>query len=780
MTSMEGLQDQLSRFSFHFAWKLESKCIKRFDSLMNLIDEHIDESPAMVIEGLLFKSYLFYSRFNVEKEKSNAIDCLNKVRTLLQDDPREESLKDGYLFIVMALEAWMEQNKTKRKKKICILEELNSKYVVDSPNHKMFLGSKHATKGFALSRLGMIRYSESIEQFKTAVDLCPDENDWHFSLGLLIWRKGKASVRPNELCPDITKAQDIFYKVLKNDRNHSYAMVLIAEIKRRKGNNEKAEYFLKNALRPQPSRKKILGEVAQVYRRMKKYSEALKVLQKAERPGSFIYHQLYVVFRDQNIPPPEEYLQMAIDANPSNLAAKFDMTKEFISKKEYAKAEEYFEYILVNNEDDADIVIQTNYQFALFLMSINKLDDAAEKQEVLVDKALKECKENDQPPYTFFTEVDRMVRNSIKWLKNYYERKAERDDKDSLLKLAGLHKNLGIFNKTCYYYKLVLNQQPPINAVVRWTILEDVFKIKIEKELIIDTNSVIQDMEQLSLENPNPDILHKCKAKLAFKKGKIALNESRENDAFNLFTESVKFGSLRGARLLLDGLKNMDRCNRDFYTSCAQIFVCIENTDDDDDDKEQLKEDLDELLSADNSDAGVVLCDLRKIQVELERCCILQDKKQIAILKVDVIHKCRTILNQTMTKFRDCHYNGTKKSCDYFNIFDCSSAKIEEKFRCKIQEEYKWTRFQRNFRRLFTFLVSIQPASNFLINNWMFALIRMDNANKHENPLEEKLSVKVYVDKFGKMEEKEFTTLEVARKACDNIGQIVNEFYKDL
>ncbi|XP_033096830.1 uncharacterized protein LOC117101074 [Anneissia japonica] len=611
--------------------------------------------------------------------------------------------------------------------------------------------------------------------------MCPHEKDWWFSLGLIIWRKGKASVRRNELCDDMKLAEGIFYDVLKMDRNHSYAMVLIADIKRRKRKTRKAEYFLKSALRPKPTRVKIIGEVAQVYRRMNNFDEALSVIHNADsEPNSFIYHQLYLLYRDRNVSPTVDYLQKAIDANPCNLAARFDQAKKYITEKNYDKARECFDHILDNFGSDSDAVIQTNFDFAKFLVQINERDSAMDKYQALLDEALIACKENNDPPFTYFKEIDWIVRKAISELRLYFEDqlKGNRNVKEALLKLAELEKKLGNHYKACRYYEQIIEMQPPIDTSLRWTILEYLSEIKTRKTLFTDVDSIIMDMEQISLQNPKPDILHKCKANLAVEKGKNALQSGKENYAINMFIEAVKFGSLAGARLLLDEIKKMDRGNRDFYTICAQIIVCIEQSDDNETAK--LRKDLDTLLSGDTSDIGVVLCDLRKTQINLEKCCIMQDETQIAVFRVDIIHKCRTILNQTMAKFKDRHYAHVNISCDFFNIPKCSSAKVENQVRNRLQKKYGWSQFECRFPDLFQFLVSIQPASNPHDNNWMFALLRMDNANKHESALGEKLKVEVYSDNAGNMAEQEFTTLEVAKDACNNIGKILNEFYKHL
>ncbi|XP_033116618.1 uncharacterized protein LOC117116654 [Anneissia japonica] len=784
MASLEALQNQLRKFPSHFVWNLEDKSMIHFQTLFSLITRNIAESPAMIIEGLLFKSYLYFSDFrgNVEKKKPEAIDCLNEVRRFLTDDQRETSFKDGYLLIALALEAWLDRDKTKLEAKISTLRTLESKYEAGSRDRDMFLGSIYATKGFAFSRLGMIRYSESIEEFQKAVNLCPNEIDWLFALGLVIWRKGIPTVKINDFCDEMQKAVSIFYDVLNLDHNHSYAMTLIAELKRRRKRYLDAERFLERALASNPSNEKTISEVAKVYRRMKKYDVALNILiatPETER-SSFTNHQIYLVYRDTNTLPPVNYLQKAIDVNPCNLAARFDQVKEYITKRMYNEARECLDHILDNYGNDPEAVIRTNYNFAKLFEQMSKDDAATDSYQALVDKALKECKLNNDPPFIFFPEVDWMVRQSIKQLREYFkgQLKAHRNVKESLLKLAELEKTLGNHGNACRYYEQIITIQPPIDTELKWTILEYLGKIKTRKSLLTDVNFIIQDMEDISLENPKPDILHKCKANVAVEKGKIALRNGKENDAINLFIEAVKFGSLAGASLLLDEVKKINRGNRDFYTSCAQIIVFIEQSDNNE--TVQLKRDLDTLLSADTSEIGIVLCDLRKTQVNLEKFCILQDETQIAVFRVDIIHKCRTILNQTMAKFKDRHYAHVKVSCDFFSIPKCSSAKVTQQVRNKLQKKYEWSQFEHQFPDLFHFLVSIQPASNPHDNNWMFALLRMDNANKHESPLGEKLKVEVYSDNAGNMAEQEFTTIEVAREACDNIGKILNEFYKYL
>ncbi|XP_071941014.1 interferon-induced protein with tetratricopeptide repeats 5-like, partial [Antedon mediterranea] len=414
MALLTDLQSQLRAFPCHFMWELEKKSIKQFGSLMKLIDEHISDSPAMVIEGLLFKSYLFFSEFrgNAEKKKARAMECIDEVRRKIrEEDPSKQPSNNGYLLIAITLEAWFDRRDKKRlESNIRELRKLNSLYEDGSPEHNMFKGSIHATKGFALSRVGMNRYSESIKEFETALELCPGEKDWLFSVGLVRWRLAKAAVKNrHEFCPDMTTVLSIFYDVLKMDSEHSLALVYIAEIRRRKKNIHKAKQFLKNALRKHPVRQKVLGEAIGVYRKMACFDEAIRVINIAEQleePSSFIYHQAYLVYRDisaprhrdQYSPPNIDYLQKAIDTNPSNLAAKFDRAKELIYARKYDEATEYYNQLFENFEDDPESVIRINSQFALFLQKQKKQNEAIDKHQMVIDVALEEFLEDRGPP----------------------------------------------------------------------------------------------------------------------------------------------------------------------------------------------------------------------------------------------------------------------------------------------------------------------------------------------------------------------------------------------
>ncbi|XP_071963297.1 uncharacterized protein [Antedon mediterranea] len=676
---MAQLEIELREFPCHFIWKLEQKSIKQFRSLMDSINDYINECPAMKIESLLFKCYIFYSDFkgNIDKNKTDAITCINEVRRILQDDLSEQPFKDGYLAIALAIEAWLNRhNRTKLASNITELRRLDSKYEIDSSERNKFTASICSTKGFALSRVGMIRYPDSIKELKKAVDLCPEVVDWQFCLGKMIWRIGKASSRRHVTNKDILEADRIFHKVVSEDRNNSYALAIMGEIKRRRGAIEDAETLLKRALGdPMQTNTKVLGEVAQCYRRMKKHSKSLEVLHVAvkRKPTSFIFHQLHCVYRDmRQQQPPEDYLQKAIDMNPSNMGAQCDRAKQFFSRNEYDKGRAYYEWILDNNQNDPEITIETTYMYGMSLGNIQHFEDSVEKFVMVVDKAL-ELKLDDDPPL-FPHEIKWMVDVAAERVRTFYKRNL--NEKESLLKLAELEIKLGNSKEACEHYRhllIILTQDNEDTSDLEWKCLEYLAEISTKHRKMDDVDTIVNKMEELNLSNSKPEILDKCKEALALERGRVALADGRNSDAHKLLIESVEFGNITGAKILLGEVKEMDRGNRIFYISCAHIDIC---TDRSQDNNNELRADLESVLSDDTSTVGIALKDLRDTQYRMERN-ILQKSSQVATLTKDVIHKCRTILNETMVTFKNRHYSNKKTSCDYQNLYDCPSEDVE-------------------------------------------------------------------------------------------------------
>ncbi|XP_071956983.1 interferon-induced protein with tetratricopeptide repeats 1B-like [Antedon mediterranea] len=550
MTSLKILQDQLLKCSFHLTWELENKCIKQFKSLERLINEHIDDSPGMVIEGLLFKSYLYFSKFkgNTEKNKRKAMECINEVRRQIEDqDISRLPLNSGYLSITIALEALFDRHDpTKLDANIRKLRELESRY----KDNNMFNGSILATKGFALSRVGMRRYSESIKAFEEAVNLCPKEKDFLFSLGFIRWRLAKASASgQNRFCPEMNIVLNNFYSVLKMDSNHSYALVLMAEIKRRQNRIDKANYFLKSALDKIPVRRRVLGEAIGLYRRMKSFPKAIQIIHEAEKlnySSSFIHHQSYLVYRQISLyPVPKMYhLQKAIDADPTNIAARFDHVKELT---DYNEAKEYYNQLLENFDNDPGTLIRIRYQLALFLQEQKKevIDtiDAIDRFQEVVDLALKEFQEDGGPPTIFFMEVNFMVQQSIKHIESYHENVLRMDSRNtkSRFELGNLKEKIGDEQVACFHRQIELGLN--IDEERKWTILKYLADVKTKNsDTLCKVDGFIKVMEQLP--HPKYDVINECKAALALKRGNIALCEGRREDAITSFKESVKFGNL--------------------------------------------------------------------------------------------------------------------------------------------------------------------------------------------------------------------------------------------
>ncbi|XP_071941423.1 uncharacterized protein [Antedon mediterranea] len=294
-------------------------------------------------------------------------------------------------------------------------------------------------------------------------------------------------------------------------------------------------------------------------------------------------------------------------------------------------------------------------------------------------------------------EIDWVVKQSIETTEKFHEKVLSTDLRNipSRLQLAELKDKLGNTKRACWHFQKALDLN--IDEERRWYILEYLAAVKTKNKTLDDVDVIIEHMKQLNISYPKPDVINERKAALAVERGKVALRDDKKEDAIELFKESTTLGNINGAKLLLDEVKQMDRENRNVYIYCAHIDVCIENSLEEDKElSNELQENISKLLSADSSSVGIVLQDLREAQFRMERS-VLQNSAQLVSLRVEVIHKCRTILNQTMTKFRDRHYKTVDSSCDYFNIPKCSSVDIANKVKKKLQTSYKWAKFSERF-----------------------------------------------------------------------------------
>ncbi|XP_033099569.1 uncharacterized protein LOC117103174 [Anneissia japonica] len=358
---MDRFQD-LQNYSFHATWDLGRNLIKPFDILVRQIDEHIrDEThETFVEEGLLFKSYLYMSGIGGtgNKNMKTAKDCLKDVSTRLESW-EESPKKDGFYSVMYALEAWVDMDKTVDR--LNNLKKLHLEHL--QATKASFEACNHYIKGFALSRLGINRYDECIDEFRQATEKCPDDVEYLFSLAFMTRRISGPEVG--------VECKKMLLKVLVKKEDYLFAKVELAYLAYLEGNADSATNLLEevttsvaNEQSITPENMKIVGHVMKIYLKLNKPEKAKQTYLMAEENGkvnSFVAHQrARVASTQKDWKNFGKFLNDAVKINNFNLSATMQLAKHRLitSKADNAGVMKIFDKMLTDRSRDELAVIQ--------------------------------------------------------------------------------------------------------------------------------------------------------------------------------------------------------------------------------------------------------------------------------------------------------------------------------------------------------------------------------------------------------------------------------------
>ncbi|XP_071941881.1 uncharacterized protein [Antedon mediterranea] len=497
----------LQDINFHANWELENRS-QSFKSLKQSI-EHQEDKKSFVIEALLFESYLYMSDFNGNDKKdiAKAKEKNEEAFWAITDLDTTESIKDGYKSIHLALKCWFTTNQIEQEIIYKELKYLLTTYQdMEEEDKNKFQASVHATKGFALSMLLFSRYEESETELKLATEKCPENVEWRFMLGLITWRRKKLNMHKSQGSDGMKGVKEIMKNVLQLDADHAYAKTILADIHRRKYEQEvmnrtsseqdvghslvfededdsRVQQIMKllteakqNAFGPA-----ILSRIANCYIQMgvcrcrrvegnKKncsepkdsiyFEEARKVIEYAKQncnESSRIVFQEALLYRRMNDANNQlKCLDNVIRLDPYYARAKLSKARVLAFLEDHEAVTAVYKSILSDFKHDPFVLFDANRDYSYYLILRKQFNDAVSRKQDCLDIALQSfVKNSGNGSIEFIDEQESEVDVIIKYLKRCFEIESLQGQNKvaSMLKNAELHEKICDFKKACCYYK---------------------------------------------------------------------------------------------------------------------------------------------------------------------------------------------------------------------------------------------------------------------------------------------------------------------------------------
>ncbi|XP_033099571.1 uncharacterized protein LOC117103176 [Anneissia japonica] len=760
---------ELQNYSFHATWDLGRSLVKPFNILVRQIDEHIrDEThETFVEEGLLFKSYLYMSGIGGTGNKDTEIakDCLKDVSTRLEAW-NESPKKDGFCSVAYALEAWVDMDKT--KKKLNDLKQLHLKHT--QATKACFEACNHYIKGFALSRLGINRYDECVEEFRQATEKCPDDVEYLFSLAFMTRRVHGSEVG--------VEYKDMLLKVLEKKDDYLFAKVELANLAYIEGNTDGATNLLEDITSTlaneqiiTPENMKIVGHVMKIYLQLNKPEKAEALYLIAEHNGkvnSFVTHKRATVARYQkDWKHYEIFLNAAVKMNPFNLAVSLPLAINNLRKSEADDVDviKMFSKILSDRSSDELGEVQILSTFGNMLMKKRNEKAAVVRFENAMEKAFKYCQRGKSQKIKFSHEITLSVQICVTNLRNYWK-KTENRNADNICNLATLENNLGNLYLARSYCNDALEMKP--NEQQMSTLIFILSEIQIQ--VTTDSKSLSEVEKNLNTIT-SAEFSQKVtdfRGKLDFKKGILY---ELKHFPFGNYTNAAISGNVRAVQRLFSALDIMDNTSSQYYQICASINMSIMNIKvaaERDSMQDRLKMVLESAFTGEQRN-------LRKQQFEMEKLFF----NGAAVCNADaVIQTASNLLNRAMheltQRYRPARFK-ENRTLDFFCIYDnFYKEQTKEKVKSKLTE-YKWENIDDE---LISFLVEIQPCTNPQDNNWIMAFKKFNNTDKHQTKNKQYEKYKVYPEdpsaNRNEYQEKQYSSIDLARTVCNNIAYILD------
>ncbi|XP_072043668.1 uncharacterized protein [Amphiura filiformis] len=208
----------------HFNWDLESGTSKDFEALNLQITEHIQFNPTETpIQAHLFQSFLHMSGYKHPRPDSNSFKRCLKIAYDKIDALTDKDARIGYKLVAKCNEAIVAgrlklDNDIEDEIEDLIEEQTNkSKACIDS------------VRAFALSRLGLPKYSDTEKYYRQAIELYPNNSDWLFGLALVIGRRARSNAPYYAFTEEMKEEEELYNQILELDNNHGLACASLSQ-----------------------------------------------------------------------------------------------------------------------------------------------------------------------------------------------------------------------------------------------------------------------------------------------------------------------------------------------------------------------------------------------------------------------------------------------------------------------------------------------------------------------------------------------------------------------
>lgn len=434
-SSMEpdrALRTKLHQLECHFAWALIKDNIDLND-LLNRLAEQINldlekkERLARTYSALAYVQFLL--GFHEEAHHS-----LMTSRELHIESHGDEFHKT--LIVTYGNLAWLNyhmKNYTECESYLKKLQKINETFPAEFSSIPEVLGEK----GWTFLKFSRKYYDGAKECFRKAVELEPEEPEWHTGYAIALYRtefesstlslEDSATVKQLRLAIEMNPDDDVL-KVLLSLRLIVY--------KRYK----EAESWVEKALKKSPDHPHVMRYVGKFFRNQGCVDRSIDLLKRAlehSPNSSFIHHQLALCYKFKKIQVLQEqshhakgsrvqqlrdqciyHLEKATSLTTSFISAMSDLALLYGENGDISQAEKLFQVTFKTAEEKNDSLHVVNYYYAEYQMYCRRCELLAVKHYM---ECLKMCPESVEGRRS----ATKMKKTAEKWIdRNLLEGKA--------------------------------------------------------------------------------------------------------------------------------------------------------------------------------------------------------------------------------------------------------------------------------------------------------------------------------------------------------------------
>ncbi|KFV11606.1 Interferon-induced protein with tetratricopeptide repeats 5, partial [Tauraco erythrolophus] len=354
--SKNSLKTFLLQLECHFTWTLLKQDVD-LDELEETIYDQIEFLIKSNIQNYNLLSYVCHLKNSNEEALRNLQKAEEEIKNNYPDEIARRSLVTwgNYAWIYYHMERYEEAETYIRK------VQNSCKKLPSTAEWKIQLPEIYAEQGWALIKFGRKYYERAKSCFESALNIEPNNPDFHAGYAIAMYRLEDFSQRQ---CEDVNPSIEPLKRAVELNPNDTFIMALTAlKLQDLKQVNE-GEKYIEAAMQKTPDLPYFLRYAAKFYRRKGDVDKALEILKKAlaVTPRScFLHHQLGLCYRSKlwqlkrttRYPPQEQvealiqraifHFKTVIDQKTKFFSAHTDLANMYAEGKRYEEAEETFQ-----------------------------------------------------------------------------------------------------------------------------------------------------------------------------------------------------------------------------------------------------------------------------------------------------------------------------------------------------------------------------------------------------------------------------------------------------